>query len=206
LIEKIPSAILSALQKSRETPKPGSRLFQSVQNVIVGDNFLAAQAALQQAKLEGFNPFYLCGDLQGEARVAASELCRNMRSALKNGQPVARPFCIVAGGETTVTLRGCASGRGGRNQELALAAVNQLVDLPGTLLVSLATDGEDGPTDAAGAVVSPETCLRGKIAGLDPADYLAKNDSYTFFSALGDLLKTGATGTNVNDLTFLFGF
>jgi hydroxypyruvate reductase len=204
LRDKIPTAILQALQNGSETPKPGSPVFERVQNVIVGDNWLATQAALQQARLEGFEPIYLRGDLQGEARSAALELCDGLRSALLPRQPVTRPFCMVAGGETTVTLRG--NGKGGRNQELALAAVNELADLPGSLLVSLATDGEDGPTDAAGAVVSADTRRLGLQAGLDPHDFLANNDAYSYFSILGDLLKPGTTGTNVNDLTFLFGF
>jgi hydroxypyruvate reductase len=114
----------------------------------------------------------------------------------------------VAGGETTVTLGPSATlrGCGGRNTELALAAVRELADFPGAALVTLATDGEDGPTDAAGAVVTGETFRRAAALGLDPEDYLARNDSYSFFDALGDLLKPGSTGTNVNDLTFLFTF
>lgn len=204
LKERVAPAILQVLLAAPETPKVGSSLFARVQNVIVGDNYLAAQAALQQARLEGLTPFYLRGDLQGEARLAALELCGVLRSVLLAGQPVAAPFCLVAGGETTVTLRG--KGQGGRNQELALAAVADMAGLPGSLLVSLATDGEDGPTKAAGAVVSPQTSRRGLQAGLDVQTYLAENDSYNYFAALGDLLKPGPTGTNVNDLTFLFGF
>ena len=205
LIDKTPSGILHALQiTNNETPKPDGSLFESVQNVVIGDNFLAAQAAIQQAKLEGFQTFYLRGDLRGEARSAAVELCGNLRSALKDGQPVKRPFCLIAGGETTVTLNG--NGRGGRNQELALAAVNDMAELPGCMLISLATDGEDGPTEAAGAVVSADTRQWGVNLGLDVDDFLANNDSYMYFSALGDLIKPGPTGTNVNDLTFLFGF
>jgi hydroxypyruvate reductase len=204
LTAQTPPAVLQALQTGSETPKPGSGVFKQVQNVIVGDNFLAAQAALQQASLEGFTPYYMRGDLQGEARSVAIELCQNLRSSMLMGQPIARPFCMLAGGETTVTLRG--NGMGGRNQELALAAVKELAEVPGSLLVSLATDGEDGPTDAAGATVSAETLGKGMQVGLDPQDYLANNDAYNYFSILGDLLKPGPTGTNVNDLTFLFGF
>jgi hydroxypyruvate reductase len=111
---------------------------------------------------------------------------------------------MIAGGETTVTIRG--AGKGGRNQELALAAVPLLADLPDVMLVTLATDGEDGPTNAAGAVVNGETASRAQALGLNPAEYLANNDSYHFFEQLGDLLKPGPTGTNVNDLTFLFRF
>jgi hydroxypyruvate reductase len=109
---------------------------------------------------------------------------------------------LIAGGETTVTLRG--NGKGGRNQELALGAVEELRGLKNIMLISLATDGDDGPTDAAGAVVTGETARMAAALGLNPADFLARNDAYPFFEALGDLLKTGPTGTNVNDLVFLF--
>ncbi len=206
LLEKVPPVILTALQSGAETPKPGNNLFDSVQNVVVGNNLLAAQAALQQARLEGFNPIYLRGDLQGEARSVAADLCLSLRSGTQTGQPLVRPFCMLAGGETTVTLQGANLGRGGRNQELALAAVSELIDIPNSLLVSLATDGEDGPTDAAGAVVSSETYKHGEQSGLYPLDHLVNHDAYAYFDALGDLLKPGPTGTNVNDLTFLFGF
>jgi hydroxypyruvate reductase len=111
---------------------------------------------------------------------------------------------MIAGGETTVTLKG--SGKGGRNMELVLAAVPMLSGLSDVMLVALATDGEDGPTDAAGAVITGETAQRAEALGLDPAELLANNDSYQFFEKLGDLLKPGPTGTNVNDLTFLFRF
>ncbi|NJC94910.1 MAG: glycerate kinase, partial [Anaerolineae bacterium] len=111
------------------------------------------------------------------------------------------PFCLIAGGETTVTLRG--NGRGGRNQELALAAVEELLDLEDVMLISLATDGEDGPTDAAGAVATGETAQRAEKLRVDAADHLSRNDAYAFFRALGDLIRTGPSGTNVNDLVFL---
>lgn len=202
LKNKTPLTINHALLSSPETPKPGDPLFERVQNVIVGSNLTAAQAALKQAEAEGFHPYLLRVDLQGEARQAAFELATFLRQCWKTGEPVPRSACIVAGGETTVTLQG--DGRGGRNTELALAAVTELADFPGVILVTLATDGEDGPTDAAGAVVTGETFRRARLLGLDPGAYLARNDSYTFFAALGDLLKPGPTGTNVNDLTFLF--
>ena len=206
LMKAVPAGILTVLRSGVENPRLGSPLFGRVQNVVVGNNLLAAQAALNQARQEGFYPVYLRGDLQGEARFAALELCQELRSALQNKQLFPRPFCIVAGGETTVTLAVSNSGKGGRNQELALAAVFELESLPAGMLVSLATDGEDGPTDAAGAVVDFQTRQRGMQSGLDPQLYLDHHDAYTYFSRLGDLLKPGPTGTNVNDLTFLFGF
>jgi glycerate 2-kinase len=142
--------------------------------------------------------------VEGEARQAAFELSTFLRQAACTSQPVPAPACIVAGGETTVTLHG--NGKGGRNTELALAAVTELAGFPGVMLISLATDGEDGPTDAAGAVVTGETWRRAKDLGLDASQSLKRNDSYSFFEALGDLLRPGPSGTNVNDLTFLFTF
>jgi glycerate 2-kinase len=201
---QLAAPILEILEKAPETPKPGEASFAPVQNVLVGSNLLAAQSALKQAAQEGFHPYLWRTDLQGEARRAAFELATFLRQARQTGLPVPPPACIVVGGETTVTLRG--GGRGGRNTELALASVTELADYPGVLLASLATDGEDGPTDAAGAVVTGETFRRAAGLGLDPQDYLNRNDSYAFFARLDDLFKPGPTGTNVNDLTFLFSF
>ncbi|MCZ2288339.1 MAG: DUF4147 domain-containing protein [Anaerolineales bacterium] len=198
LTEKVPAPILEALETNPETPKPGDALFERAQNVIVGSNARAAESACSQARSEGFHPVWLGDDWQGEARDVGRELSRILKST---SEP--RPFCLVAGGETTVAVRG--RGRGGRNQELALAAVRELARRRDLLLVSLATDGEDGVTDAAGAVVSGETLARGLDLGLVPESFLAKNDSYSYFSALDDLLKPGPTGTNVNDLMFCFG-
>ena len=202
LLGKIPASILAILEQAPETPKPGDPIFEKVQNVIVGSGLLAAQAALVQAEAEGFHPYLLRIDQQGEARQAAFELATFLRQAKKTGNPVPPPACIIVGGETTVTIKG--KGKGGRNTELALAAVTELADFPGSMLVTLATDGEDGPADAAGAVVTGETFRRASGLGLHPGDFLNRNDSYTFFAALDDLLKPGPTGTNVNDLVFLF--
>lgn len=198
----IPASILTVLERAPETPKPGDPIFEKVQNLIVGSNLMAAQAALAQAGLEGFHPYLLRINQQGEARQVAFELATILRQAKRTGDPAPRPACMVVGGETTVTLRGI--GKGGRNTELALAAVTELADFPGVIFVTFATDGEDGPTDAAGAVVTGGTFRRAAGQGLQPGDYLDCNDSYTFFAALDDLLKPGPTGTNVNDLIFLF--
>jgi hydroxypyruvate reductase len=202
LENRIPISILHSLRTYPETPKPGDPIFEKVQNVIVGSNLLAAQAALLQAEVDGFQPYLLRTDLQGEARLIAFELTTFLRQASLTGDPIPGPACIVAGGETTVMLAG--NGKGGRNTELALAAVSELADFPGVMLITLATDGEDGPTDAAGAIVTGETFRRAAGLGLHPRPYLERNDSYTFFNALDDLLKPGPTGTNVNDLVFLF--
>jgi glycerate 2-kinase len=201
---KIPAGISQALTGGNETLKPGDKRFDNVLNVIIANNLTAAQAALKQAQAESLNPYLLRTDLCGEARDAAFALTTYLRQTSRTGDPVARPACIIAGGETTVTLRG--TGKGGRNSDLALAAVSELADFPDVMLVSLATDGEDGPTDAAGAVVTGETFRRAAENGLRAGDHLNRYDSYTYFAALGDLLKPGPTGTNVNDLVFLFAF
>jgi len=187
-----------------ETPKPGDPRFARVHNLIVGSNLQAAEAALAAARATGFNTLLLTTYLQAEAREAGRMLAAIARELASSGHPLPRPACIVVGGETTVTLRG--TGRGGRNQELALAAVADLAGLPDLALVALATDGGDGPTDAAGAVVTGATLDRARALGLDPAAHLARNDAYPFFAALGDLLRPGPTETNVNDLAFLFAF
>jgi len=197
--EQIPASVLGALR----LPSSLQTDFKNVQNVLVGSNLIAAQAALAQAETEGFNPYLLRTDLQGEARDVAFELANTLRWAALHNDPVHRPACIIAGGETTVTLSE-NPGRGGRNTELALAAVTELAEFPHVMLVTLATDGEDGPTDAAGAVVTGEMHRQAHRQGLDPQAFLQRNDSYTFFSQLDDLLKPGPTGTNVNDLVFLF--
>ena len=194
-----PLSILKVLETTSETPKPGDSLFERVQNLLVGSNQIAAQAALQQATAEGFHTRFLGDAWQGEARQVGKELGQVLKNSTSE-----RPMCLIAGGETTVTLRG--QGRGGRNQELALAAVGELAGIPDVLLIALATDGEDGPTDAAGAVVSGDTFSRGMALGLMPEDYLANNDAYNYFERLGDLLKPGPSGTNVNDLFFLIRF
>jgi hydroxypyruvate reductase len=191
--------------KIPETPKPGDPIFERVSNVLIGNNHRAAQAAARQAGEEGFNSLLLTTRLQGEARTIGPVLAAIGGQIVASDEPVPRPACVIAGGETTVTLSH-NPGLGGRNQEVALSAVNNLAGLEDILLVTLATDGDDGPSDAAGAVVSGETLRRAKALALDPADFLARNDSYDFFEPLGDLLRPGPTKTNVNDLNFLFVF
>lgn len=173
--------------------------FSRVQNIIIGDNHIAALAALEQAKQEGFHAEILTSELQGEAREVGRKLAHYLRV---ESSSQTHPFCLIAGGETTVTIEG--NGKGGRNQELALAAVNELAGLRNVMLIALGTDGDDGPTDAAGAVVTGDSAQRAEALGLRAADYLSRNDAYPFFDALDDLIKTGPTGTNVNDLNFLF--
>ena len=204
-----PPAVIAHLRRGAadaipETPRPGDPLFARVSNTLVGSNELAADAALAAAVAEGFYPLLLTTSLDGEAREAGRLLAAVLREVSGSNRPVGRPACIIAGGETTVTLRG--AGRGGRNQELALAAMPGLAGLPNVALVALATDGGDGPTDAAGAVVTGTSMARATALGLDPAAHLARNDAYPLFAALGDLLLPGPTATNVNDLAFLFAW
>lgn len=187
-----------------ETPKPGDPCFARTETLVVGSNAHAAEAAVAAARAEGMNALLLTTYLQGEAREIGRALAAVVRELAAHDRPLARPACIVAGGETTVTLRG--GGAGGRNQELALAAAVDLGGLADVALVALATDGGDGPTDAAGAVATGATLERARCAGLDPLAHLARNDAYPFFAALGDLLRPGPTETNVNDLALLFAF
>src|SRR5205814_1021683 len=151
----------------------------------VASNELAALAALREAEALGFRALLLSTYVEGEAREVAKVFAALAREEAASGRPLPRPCCLVAGGETTVTVRG--PGRGGRNQELALAAAPKLAGLPDVLLVSLATDGNDGPTDAAGALADGSTLERAQALGLDPHASLAENDAYAFFERLGDL-------------------
>jgi len=192
-----PAKILAALA-SMSAFNDNSIFEGRVQNMIIGNNQIAATAAKQQAESEGFYSEILSSKIQGEARIVGQQMADKLIAALDNQQG---PFCLVGGGETTVTIRG--DGKGGRNQELALAAVDKLASRPDVLLISLATDGDDGPTDAAGAVVNGETRQRAERLGMLAEGFLSRNDAYPFFDLLDDLLKPGYTGTNVNDLVFL---
>jgi glycerate 2-kinase len=207
--QKIPPSVMNQLKAGAagnlpETPKPSDPLFIRVYNLVVGSNRQAALAGLAEAHACGLNPLLLTTYLQGEARQVGRTFGAIARQLAGSEHPLPRPACIAAGGETTVVIRG--NGMGGRNQELALGAVQEMANLTDILLVTLATDGGDGPTDAAGAVVTGGTLRRARELGLDPDDHLERNDSYHYFSAIGDLLKPGPTQTNVNDLTFLFAF
>ncbi len=199
LESRIPHSIVPALSESM---KPNEAVFARVRNEIIASNRLALSAALNQAEREGFEATLLTSGLQGEARQAGLDLVTALRVATKDKT---RPFCLIAGGETTVTLQK-NHGLGGRNQELVLSALPALAELENVMLISLATDGEDGPSGAAGAVATDKSKSRAEALGLNPAEFLARNDSYHFFAALGDLLKPGPTHTNVNDLTLLFAF
>ena len=181
-----------------ETPKPGDAIFRKTHNVIVGSNALAVDAAAREARRLGFHTLVLSTFLEGEAREAAKVHAGIAEEIRASGRPVKSPACVVTGGETTVTVRG--QGRGGRNQEFALAAAIAIAGLRDTIILSGGSDGTDGPTDAAGAIADGSTVARAEAQGLNAAAFLANNDSYRFFDALGDLIKTGPTGTDVADL------
>jgi glycerate 2-kinase len=205
--DELAGSIRSRLEAGRrgdlaETPKSDDPLFESVQNVLVASNQVAAEAAVREAERSGFQTLLLTTYVQGEAREVAKVFAGLAQEIHATSRPLARPCCLVAGGETTVTVRG--QGKGGRNQELALGAAQGIAGLPNMLVVALATDGNDGPTDAAGAVVDGSTLARAQAVGLDPQAALADNDAYAFFDRLGDLLLTGPTNTNVNDLVLVF--
>lgn len=182
-----------------ETPKPGDAIFDRVSHRLVGSNGKSLEAAAAESRRLGYRVEIVSRELVGEAREVAEDLARQ----LEKNKLEAR-VALLAGGETTVTLTG--DGRGGRNQEMALAfarASCSLADARAWAFSSAGTDGIDGPTDAAGAVVDEGTVRRGVALTLDVDEYLARNDSYTFLEASGDLLITGATGTNVADLQVL---
>ncbi len=184
-----------------ETPKPGDPLFDRVTNIVIASNRVAVEAAARKAEGLGYRPHIVTTTLEGEAREAAVRMADVARQVREQSRPVEPPACIIAGGETTVTVTG--DGRGGRNQEFALAAARAIEGIPGISVLAAGTDGTDGPTDAAGAFSDDRTMERARIEGLDPIEFLDRNDSYAFFDSLGDLLKTGPTGTNVMDL-YLF--
>ncbi len=213
LLEELPRPIVERLRRGMEglipeTPKEGADAFARTHNLIIASNEVAAEAAIAKAEELGFHTLLLSTFVEGEAREVAKVFAAIAKEILNSGRPLARPACVVAGGETTVTVRG--RGLGGRNQEMALSAALEIDGLEDVMIIPLASDGTDGPTDAAGAIADGSTLRRASLlfqeAGLSAAQYLADNDSYHFFQQLGDLLITGPTNTNVNDLTFTFVF
>jgi hydroxypyruvate reductase len=181
-----------------DTPKPGDPALAAVTNLVVGNNQLVVDAAVAEVRRLELAPHLLTRSLQGEARAVALDFAALLDRIARTGTPVARPACLIAGGETTVTVRG--RGTGGRCQEFALALAPELAGMPGVVVLAAGTDGSDGPTTAAGAVVDPTTLERARAAGLDASRALAENDSHAFFAALGDLVVTGPTGSNLMDL------
>ncbi len=206
LWQQAPPSVRSHLTSGRagtvpETPKPGSPVFSRVHNHVIGSNRLALEAGLSRARELGYHSQILGSTVTGEAREVAGVYAAILREVQHHGSPLPAPACLLAGGETTVSVRG--KGKGGRNQELALAAALPLASLKNVLLLSIGTDGTDGPTDAAGAFSTGSTLARAASLGLNARTYLMANNAYPFFDALGDLIKTGPTGTNVMDIQVL---
>jgi hydroxypyruvate reductase len=197
--KKVPAAVRERIEQGargeiEETPKPGDPLFARVKNTVIGSNRLALEASAKRAKELGFRTLVLSSQVEGETREVAGMHAAIAKEIVQFGRPVKAPACIITGGETTVTLKG--EGKGGRNQEFVLAAALGIAGLPGTVVLSAGTDGTDGPTDAAGAIADGDTVARGPMA----VRHLAANDSYPYFDALGDLIRTGPTNTNVMDV------
>lgn len=204
----LPASIRKVLSDGKqgvieETPKVGDKTFDKVYNVVVGNNRVASIALCERLRSEGLNTILLTATLEGEAICIGTALASVANEILTSQNPASKPVAIVAGGETTVKVTG--NGLGGRNQELALSAALKLKNIAESAVVvaSVGTDGVDGPTDAAGAIVDQYTCERAAKSGLEPERFLANNDSYNFFSKLEDLVFTGQTGTNVNDISLI---
>ena len=213
LREKAPANVREHLERGErgeepESPGPGGRAFERVRAEIVGNNVLAAEAAAAEAKRRGYAAKILTTELTGEAQKVGRDLAKRAVKALRERDPVGPPACLIAAGETTVTVTG--AGRGGRNQEVALGAAIALDELLNedeqeqVLIASAGTDGIDGPTDAAGAVATGTTARRGEAEGRDARTALSDNDAYTFFQEIDDLILTGPSGTNVMDVCCAF--
>lgn len=181
-----------------DTPKSDDESFKKVFNIVLGNNRLACYAAQHTLEEFGLKTLYLTSFLEGEAREAALVLASIIKEIDASDRPIRRPAALIAGGETTVTVKG--TGKGGRNQEMILSLLGKIAGMCGVAVASLGTDGVDGPTDAAGAIVDGRSSSRALGMKLTPTEFLSNNDSYAFFSKMKDLIFTGPTGTNVNDL------
>lgn len=202
IVKRLPPAVVDHVKRGisgdvEETPKAGE-IFTHVQNVIVGSNFESIEAAKKTAEKLGYSSLVLSSMIEGDTRQVAHMHTAIAREIIKTGHPLTPPACVLSGGETTVTLTG--SGKGGRCQEFALAAAEGISGNENIVILTAGTDGTDGPTDAAGAVIDSDTIERATEKGMDPKSYLANNDAYHFFKRLNDLIITGPTNTNVMDL------
>lgn len=211
LVKEIPERVIHMLLKGTvgklsDTPKEGDSCFNNKETIVVGSLKQALQAARNKAEKMGFDTEIVTDKLQGEAKEAAKYLAE-ISLLVKKSLKGVRPRCLLSGGETVVTVKG--DGLGGRNQELALAFAIEIEGKKGITMLSAGTDGTDGPTDAAGAVVDGETATLTRKFGLDPVEYLENNDSYNFFKKFDSLsaekthLITGPTGTNVMDMQII---
>jgi glycerate 2-kinase len=195
---KPPHSVIDHLEKGQETPKPGDTAFEKLTNLIVGGGRLTAEAAAKKAQELGYEPLLLSTYFTGEARNIAGLHAAIVKEILESGNPLAPPCAIVSGGEATVVVRG--EGTGGPNQEFALALAVGLEGIGSWAALAVDTDGNDGPTDVAGGLVTGETAAAIRRNGMDPAEALDQNYSYGALEAGDGLVSTGATGTNVNDL------
>ena len=195
---KAPQSVTDHLEKGQETPKPGDVAFETLTNVIVGGGRLTAEAAAEKARELGYEPLLLSTYVTGEAQGAAKLHAAIVKEILESGNPLAPPCAVVSGGEATVVVRG--EGMGGPNQEFALAMAVELEGVGGWAALAVDTDGNDGPTDAAGGLVTGETAAAIRESGVDSAEALYENDAYRALEAGDALVSTGSTGTNVNDL------
>ncbi len=209
LMEKVPEAVKQHLQEGvrglhADTPKYGDPAFARATYHLLANNAVALDAAAREAAGRGYRSRIVNSALRGEARDAGVAIASAVRWELESARPGNPPFCLLWGGETTVTVRG--PGKGGRNQELALAAFNALQSTSGKFTIAaMGTDGTDGPTDAAGAWFDQTAILESGARGIRPEDFLDRNDSYAFFEPLRGLLRTGPTGTNVADIVVALG-
>jgi glycerate 2-kinase len=193
----LPAAAKDVLAAGVETPKPGD-IAGEVHIIAAPSQALAAAAAA--ARAAGLAPLVLGDALEGEARELGTMMAGIARSVRTHGLPVAPPAVLLSGGETTVTIGSGSAGKGGRNTEFLLGFAVAAQGQPGIWAIAGDSDGIDGTEDAAGALVAPDSIARGRARNLDARQYLAAHDSYTFFDSLGDLVRTGPTLTNVNDI------
>jgi glycerate 2-kinase len=205
--DNLPESVRQRVEKGLagslpDTLKPGEPILERVSNYIIAGNRKALDFAADKARAMGYTPLVLSSTIEGETKDIARMHAALAREIHETATPLAPPCCLISGGETTVTM-GEDHGLGGRNQEFALAACLDMKGMPNTLLVSVGTDGTDGPTDAAGAWADGETAAKAKEAGMNPRQYLARHDAYHFFDKLDDLIITGPTRTNVMDVRLI---
>lgn len=204
LINRSPQSVIEVLKKGinrviPETPEEGNIIFKQVENMVIGSNKILLNVAKKKAEELGFNVEIISSELSGEAKDVGKWLAqKSVKIKGSKDQKIKNSTCLISGGETTVTVKG--NGLGGRNMELALSFAIEIEGIDGITFLSAGTDGTDGPTDAAGAIVDGKTVSRAKAVGLDPQAYLKDNDSYNFFKKIDELFITGPTGTNVMDI------
>jgi len=209
LLDKIPKSVVEILNRGKngeisETLKKDDYVLTNTENIIIGSNKIALEAAKKKAIEMGFYTEILTSEIEGEAKEVGkwlSDIAKTYKRK-KQKKEIEKPICLLSGGETTVTVVGC--GKGGRNTELALAFAIEIEGIDGIFLLSAGTDGTDGPTDAAGAYATGYTVNKAKRLGLVPEGHLKNNDSYNFFKKIDGLFFTGPTGTNVMDIQIIF--